>query len=159
MGGAGHVGSFVGNGGGRPRCGLDALPLDGLFELVALVVAGTRDRYERTALRGPNNEEPTVGPAPVNGHLDCPVGGRWFSPWTVRLVPQGRPWDSPRGQVSGWTPFPSAASVRRTLSPVVTRTWAWCMSRSTRAEAMVRGMSSSKPLGCRFDEMATERRS
>jgi hypothetical protein len=27
-------------------------------------------------------------------------------------------------------------------------TWAWCMSRSTRAEAMVLSMSWSKPLGC-----------
>jgi hypothetical protein len=94
----------------------------------------------------------------VNGHPDRPVGGRWFSPWTVFLVPQGRPRDSPRsGQ--WFDPFPSAVSVRRTLSPVVTRTWAWCMSRSTRAEAIVRGMSSSKPEGCRLLEMATVRRS
>jgi hypothetical protein len=80
-----------------------------------------------------------------------PVGGRAGSPGTAMGFPAV--------QVSGLTPFPWAASVRRTLSPVVTRTWAWCMSRSTRAEAMVRGMSSSKPEGWRFDEMATERRS
>ncbi len=34
---------------GTARDGLDVLPLDGLFELVALVVAGTRDRHERAA--------------------------------------------------------------------------------------------------------------
>jgi Transposase len=35
---------------GTTRDGLAVLPLDGLFELVALVVAGTRDRHERAAL-------------------------------------------------------------------------------------------------------------
>jgi transposase len=34
---------------GTARDGLDVLPLDGLFELVALVVAGTRDRHKRPA--------------------------------------------------------------------------------------------------------------
>ena len=34
---------------GATRDGLDVLPLDGLFELVALVVAGTRDRHKRPA--------------------------------------------------------------------------------------------------------------
>ena len=34
---------------GTARDGLDVLPLDGLFELVALVVAGRRDRRERAA--------------------------------------------------------------------------------------------------------------
>jgi len=34
---------------GTTRDGLAVLPLDGLFELVALVVAGTRDRHERAA--------------------------------------------------------------------------------------------------------------
>ncbi len=34
---------------GTARDGLDVLPLDGLFELVALVVAGTRDRHKRAA--------------------------------------------------------------------------------------------------------------
>ena len=42
---AGQVDLFVGNGEGRPRC----LATDGLFELVALVVAGRRDRRERAA--------------------------------------------------------------------------------------------------------------
>ena len=50
---------------GTARDGLDVLPLDGLFQLVALVVAGRRDRRERAAPRGPNNEEPTVDPAPA----------------------------------------------------------------------------------------------
>ena len=34
---------------GTARDGLDVLPRDGLFELVALVVAGTRDRHKRPA--------------------------------------------------------------------------------------------------------------
>jgi len=34
---------------GTARDGLDVLPPDGLFELVALVVAGTRDRRKRPA--------------------------------------------------------------------------------------------------------------
>ena len=34
---------------GTARDGLDVSPLDGLFELVALVVAGTRDRRNRAA--------------------------------------------------------------------------------------------------------------
>jgi len=34
---------------GTVRDGLDVSPLDGLFELVALVVAGRRDRRERAA--------------------------------------------------------------------------------------------------------------
>src|SRR3954454_11715381 len=34
---------------GTARDGLDVLPLDGLFELVALVVAGSLDRRERAA--------------------------------------------------------------------------------------------------------------
>jgi hypothetical protein len=43
------------------------------------------------------------------------------------------------------------------LSPAVSTTWAWCMSRSTVALAMVLGMSSSNPAGCRFEESAMER--
>src|SRR5215212_7528229 len=42
---AGHRGSFVESGEGRPRC----LATDGLFELVALAVVGPRDRLERPA--------------------------------------------------------------------------------------------------------------
>jgi len=34
---------------GAARDGLDVSPLDGLFELVALVVVGRRDRRERAA--------------------------------------------------------------------------------------------------------------
>jgi hypothetical protein len=42
-------------------------------------------------------------------------------------------------------------------SPLVWQTWAWSRSRSTVAVARVLGMSSSKPTGCRFEEIATER--
>ena len=51
----------------------------------------------------------------------------------------------------GITPLPVMASVRRMLSPLVSTTWAWCRSRSTVAVAMVLGMSSSNPAGCRFE--------
>ncbi len=36
-------------------------------------------------------------------------------------------------------------------------TWAWWRSRSTVALAMVLGISSSNPAGCRFDDRAMER--
>ena len=49
--------------------------------------------------------------------------------------------------VSGVTPLPAVAWVRRMLSPAVMTTWAWCRSRSTVALAMVLGMSSSNPPG------------
>ena len=62
-----------------------------------------------------------------------------------------------RCQVSGVTPWPAMAWDRRTDSPVVWQTWAWCSSRSTVAVARVLGMSSSNPAGCRFEEIATER--
>lgn len=91
--------------------------------------------------------------------VGCPRGWPCWFPGDGHGIPRGGRVVWMGGQVSGWTPFPSAASVRRTLSPVVTRTWAWCMSRSTRADAMVRGMSSSKPEGWMLVEMATERRS
>jgi hypothetical protein len=42
-------------------------------------------------------------------------------------------------------------------SPLVWQTWAWCRSRPTVAVARVLGMSSSKPAGCRFEEISTER--
>jgi hypothetical protein len=45
----------------------------------------------------------------------------------------------------------------QTCVPVVMTMWAWCMSRSTVALAIVLGMSSSKPAGCRFDDSAMER--
>ena len=49
--------------------------------------------------------------------------------------------------VSGVTPLPAVAWVRRMLSPAVRTMWAWCRSRSTVALAMVLGMSSSNPPG------------
>src|SRR5664279_3941199 len=61
------------------------------------------------------------------------------------------------GQVSGVTPWPAMAWDRRTDSPEVWQTWAWCRSRSTVAVASVLGISSSKPAGCRFEEIATDR--
>ena len=55
------------------------------------------------------------------------------------------------GQVRGVTPLPVRAWERRTESPVVWQTWAWCRSRSTVAVARVLGMSSSKAAGCRLE--------
>jgi len=81
---------------------------------------------------------------PGGGHRDCPVVASSFA----------------RGYwARGLTPLPVVAWVRRMESPVVMTMWAWCRSRSTVALAMVLGMSSSKPAGCRFDESAMARRS
>ena len=89
-----------------------------------------------------------------------------FCPWAVsgsaRWWPSELPTDGqgfcPVGQlVSGLTPRPRVAWVRRIESPLVMTTWAWCSSRSTVALAMVLGMSSSNPAGCRLDERAMER--
>ena len=78
-------------------------------------------------------------------------------PWPAEL-PGGGQVFCPVGQVvSGVTPLPPVAWVRRMLSPAVMTTWAWWSSRSTVALAMVLGMSSSKPAGCRFDESVMER--
>ena len=52
------------------RDGLDVSPLDGLFELVALVVAGRRDRRERAAPsegRTMRNRLPARPPAAMSG--------------------------------------------------------------------------------------------
>ena len=66
--------------------------------------------------------------------------------------------DLPRGQlVSGLTLLPRVAWVTRIESPLVMTTWAWWSSRATVALAIVLGISSSKPAGCRFDESAMER--
>ena len=70
---------------------------------------------------------------PGGGQQNCPVVAGCSARW-VQLV-------------SGVTPFPAVAWVRRMLSPAVMTTWAWCRSRSTVALAMVLGMSSSKPAG------------
>lgn len=61
------------------------------------------------------------------------------------------------GQFSRVTPFPARAWVRRTESPLVWQTWAWCSSRSTVAVARVLGMSSSNPAGWRLELIATDR--
>src|SRR5674476_1318011 len=58
---------------------------------------------------------------------------------------------------NGVTPSPANAWDRRTDSPLVRHTWAWCRSRSTVAVARVLGISSSNEAGCKFDETATER--
>jgi len=67
---------------------------------------------------------------------DLPANGHQISPRTVM--------GSPRVtfQVgSGITPFPWMASARRTDSPSVTTMWAWCIRRSTSADAMLWSMS------------------
>jgi hypothetical protein len=92
----------------------------------------------------------------VKGHRDLPSGGHVNCPLvamgSARWWPPGLP-----GQVSGVTPLPVRAWVRRTDSPLVWHRWAWCMSRSTVAVARVLGMSSSKPAGWRLELTATER--
>jgi len=70
---------------------------------------------------------------PGRGQQNCPVTARCCAR-AVQVV-------------SGVTPLPPVAWVRRMLSPVVMTTCAWCRSRSTVAFAMVLGMSSSKPAG------------
>ena len=82
--------------------------------------------------------------------VDMPTGGHPFCP-VVAIC-------SARDQFpSGLTPFPRVAWVRRIESPVVMTTWAWCMRRSTVALAMVLGISSSNPAGCRLEDRAIER--
>ena len=61
--------------------------------------------------------------------------------------------------VSGATPCPAIAWVKRMLSPEVGWAWAWWSSLSTVALASDLGRISSKPDGCKFEETATERRS
>ena len=84
----------------------------------------------------------------VNGQWDLPSGGQQNCPAVANRTARWRTAELPTVQlVSGVTPFPAVAWVRRMLSPAVSTTWAWCMSRSTVALAMVLGMSSSKPAG------------
>src|SRR5947207_11062940 len=66
-------------------------------------------------------------------------------------------WPAHRVPPSATTPAPASAWDRRTLSPLVWQTWAWCSSRSTVAVARVLGISSSNAAGCRFELIATER--
>ena len=77
------------------------------------------------------------GICPVADEL--PVRGR-TARWWPGVLPVGQ-------LVSGVTPLPAVAWVRRMLSPAVMTTWAWWRSRSTVALAMVLGMSSSNPAG------------
>ena len=99
----------------------------------------------------------------VKGHWDLPGGGQETCPVAVTRIARWWPWDLPcgghhgRGYGRGLTPWPARAWVRRTLSPLVWQTCAWCSSRSTVAVARVLGMSSSNPAGCRLEEMAIER--
>ena len=60
-------------------------------------------------------------------------------------------------QARGTTPLPAMASAKRTDWPSVRTTWAWCNSRSTRAEAMVLSINWSKPEGWMLVERARER--
>ena len=122
-------------------------------------IAGVRQFHELVA---PFIEEPTE--ALVGIECQRPLGIPHWRPLEFprdgHENPRGWPWNSPRSQLaSGTTPLPEVASMKRTDSPSVTMTWAWCNSRSTSAEAMVFSMSWSKPEGCRLDERATERRS
>ena len=94
----------------------------------------------------------------VNGQWDLPGGGQQNCPVADSRTARWRTAELPTVQlVSGVTPFPAVAWVRRMLSPAVMTMWAWCSSRSTVALAMVLGMSSSKPAGCRLLDKAMER--
>ena len=82
----------------------------------------------------------------LESEYEAPAGSR-LEAWANRTA---RWWPGvlPVAQlVSGVTPLPAVAWVRRMLSPAVMTTWAWCSSRSTVALAMVLGMSSSNPAG------------
>jgi len=129
---------------------------------------GGVEPYEMTDLDMRN----AIGRLRVNGHLDLPSGGHDNSPRTVTTIPQGRtaglPGDGHRrapgtatvpvlAQARGTTPLPAMASAKRTDWPSVRTTWAWCNNRSTRAEAMVLSINSSKPEGWMLVERANER--
>ncbi len=86
--------------------------------------------------------------AGVKGQWDLPSGGQQDCPLVANRTARWWPGVLPVGQlVSGVTPLPAVAWVRRMLSPAVMTTWAWWSSRSTVALAMVLGMSSSNPAG------------
>jgi hypothetical protein len=78
---------------------------------------------------------------------DLPVGGHEFCPLVATKLPGVAAGPAVIDHVSGVTPLPAMAWDRRTDSPVVWQTWAWCRSRSTVAVASVLGISSSKPTG------------
>ena len=77
---------------------------------------------------------------PGGGQQNCPVVANRTARWWPTELPGVH-------LVSGVTPLPAVAWVRRMLSPAVMTTWAWCSNRSTVALAMVLGMSSSNPAG------------
>ena len=84
----------------------------------------------------------------VNGQWDLPSGGQQNCPVVANRTARSWPTELPGVHlVSGVTPLPAVAWVRRMLSPAVMTTWAWCSNRSTVALAMVLGMSSSNPAG------------
>jgi hypothetical protein len=83
----------------------------------------------------------------VKGHEDLPVDGHEICPVVATRSARSWPPDVPGGYVKAFTPLPARAWVRRTLSPLVWQTWAWCSSRSTVAVASVLGISSSNPAG------------
>ena len=63
---------------------------------------------------------------------ELPVGGQQNCPFVANRTARSWPTDLPVVQlVSGVTPFPAVAWVRRMLSPAVMTMWAWCRSRST----------------------------
>jgi hypothetical protein len=123
-------------------------------EVDARTTLGGRHRVKAACFRASKTLDDFVRPLGIPDWrpLEFPRDGHENSPRTATEFPGSQ-------LASGTTPLPEVASMRRTESPSVTMTWAWCKSRSTRAEAMVLSMSWSKPLGCRFEERATERRS
>ena len=108
--------------------------------------------------RGASVASAVAGRGGVNGQWDLPTGGQQNCPLVASGTARWRTAELPTVQlVSGVTPFPAVAWVRRMLSPAVSTMWAWCMSRSTVALAMVLGMSSSNPAGWRLLDRAMER--
>jgi hypothetical protein len=74
-----RVRATVARSSGAAGDGLDVSPRDGLFELVALAVAGPLIGSRDQPRRGPNNEDPTVGLAPTTTaiwrDIACSVDG------------------------------------------------------------------------------------
>jgi hypothetical protein len=82
---------------------------------------------------------------PSDGHENCPVAASGPArDWPRALL---------KGEVKEVTPWPARARDRRTLSPLVWLTGAWCRSRSTVAVAAVLGMSSSNAPGRRMQRL------
>ena len=82
--------------------------------------AATRKVYPSMRVRCPQTSPP------VNGQWDLPSGGQQNCPAMANRTAQRRPGVLPTVQlVSGVTPFPAVAWVRRMLSPAVMTMWAW----------------------------------